>query len=175
MAQGLLKVERMNRILKAFWSSVVLLAMVTPALAEPSQAKDLPKKGVLSVSGGGGGQDYKIPGEWAGQDATTGDAPPVSGSVSRINKESWQVKMFNNSKDVYSASIAVIQYDEAVKQIKSDYFSITLKPGEKDVRTFSAAAGSKTAELNLQRWKNLTPHKKETPGAGAPNSEGSSK
>ena len=175
------KVEHMNRVIAAFISTCVVIATSSFGHADTAKPKNtpLPKRGTLSVSGGGGGQDYSIPGEWGGSDASTGDAPPVSGSVSRINKETWQVRMFNNSKDAYSANVAVIQTDDAFKQVKSDYFSVTLKPGEKDTRTFPAGAGSKSAELKLQGWKNLTPHKPAkdatNEGAPAPESAGSAK
>ena len=159
----LFKGTRMLKFYISTFMAILLgIAVSTSVYAQPGiDSKQLPQKGVLSVSGGGGGQSYKIPEPWGSDDSVTGGTPPVAGSVSRISKTQWQAYVVNNSEDTYSIDFEVLQVDQNLALSKKDFGSFTLKPGQSNRQLFSAGIGSASASLRLTRWKNLTEKKKK--------------
>lgn len=122
--------------------------------------RELPATGVLSQTRSSGTAGNSVPAPW-GSDALDKSAPPITGSVSRLGKDEWAVRIFNNSEDTYSVSVEVVQMGRGSKRLKSDNYSYTLKGKAKAEREFKANQGVTDCVLKLTRWKNLTAKKKE--------------
>lgn len=133
------------------------LAQAVPAEAQEKK-RELPKSGTLSATAGRGNV---VEGVWGGVDLSGEQAPPVSGSVSRIDPNNFQMRAFNNSKDTYSLSLQVVQVDQRGNAVKRDSFSYTLKPNQSAERTVRSAPGAVDARLDVLRWKNLTEKQRE--------------
>ncbi|MBX7136679.1 MAG: hypothetical protein K1X83_01755 [Oligoflexia bacterium] len=130
-----------------------------------SKDKQLPKSGSLSSSGdmtAGGSAKVGLP--W-GSDTFSGANAPIGGSVFRTSPREWTMKLANNSKDTYSASVAVYQYDKNQRKIKTDNFSYTLKPGQTTQRAIGSAISSTVADLSLLSWKKIGGKTEKTPAA----------
>lgn len=124
-----------------------------PAEAAPKKQKDLPRSGSLSSSISGIHDSRAIPGPWGGVDVKGETASPITGSVSKISANKWQMRVFNNSEDSYSVSLAVHQYNRVGTKIKSDSFSYSLRPGASAERTLSSLAETEQCTLDLVNWK----------------------
>jgi|GEM_PF-3009570 len=174
-----LKSGRFNMLSNTLSLSRVLLTNVifalgialTSAYAAPAEPTNtpLPKTGTLSSSQTGGYSGATADGLWGNSDPWNKDAAPISGSVSRGANDSWIARLFNNSTDPYSVSVALRQINNQRTTIKTDSFSVTLKGGEKAERTVSGAAGTSDATLDLVRWKNLKKLSKKTEEGSASN------
>ncbi len=147
-----------------------------------SKATPLPRSGSLSTSISTGAVNQKIPDVWGGVDGK--DEAPIAGSVSRLNPSTWQMKVFNNSKDTYSANLGVVQRNSRGSVVKSDSFSYTLRPNQSESRTIAAGLNATEAALDLRSFKNLSQKKREAekatkiseaaaspPSAGAPDTK----
>lgn len=151
--------------------SVFVLGGVAFAQSEATKKKELPQSGMLSATGSSG-THLKTPGVWGGDGLTggtseSGDSAPISGSVSRTSPGNWKATVQNSSKDTYSADLEVIQVNERGSVVKSDSFSVTLKPGASYERNFSANGSSRQGQLKLKGWKQLTRHAAKGPEAAA--------
>ncbi len=143
-------------------SGLVAMAILSAgAIAEPpAKKKELPQSGTLS-STGGGGTAARLAGVWGG-DGVTGEkeskseGAPIVGSVSRSGVSSWKASVQNSSVDTYSADLQVVQIGDRGSVVKTDSFSVTLKPGASYERSFSANAASRQADLKMQGWRKLT-------------------
>lgn len=154
-------VEAETRIImqdSASRSDKAALNSATQQQAKPKK-KELPKSGVLAQtrSSGTGASSVDVP--W-GSDVMKDKAPPITGSVSRLGARDWSLKVFNNTDDVYSASLEVLQFAKGGKRLKSDNYSYTLKPKERVERKFIANQGVVDCALNLSKWKNLSSSKR---------------
>jgi hypothetical protein len=109
----------------------------------------LPQEGLLASSGGSS-TSTDVFGDIALKE---GEGPPISGSVSRMSTNQWQVKVFNNSKDLVSGSFAVFQFDRLGNRIKQDRFTVTLRPGESMERRIPGTASSVNSRLSVTGWK----------------------
>jgi hypothetical protein len=144
--------------------SIVIAASVpgvrVEAEAEPAgKKKQLPSSGSLSTSISTGAVDRKIPDVWGGVDSK--DEAPIAGSVSRLNPSTWQMKVFNNSSDTYSANLGVVQRNSRGSVVKTDSFSYTLRPNQSESRTISAGLNATEAALDLRSFKNLSQKKRD--------------
>lgn len=144
--------------------SFCLFSFVVPLSAAPQKSakeKDLPASGALASSGhfGRGNTGADLP--WGSTDGgITNGGSPISGSITRINPNEWQLKVFNNSKDSYSVSLQVFQYNSSGSKVKTDSLSYSLAPGKSAERKIPAGISSDRAELNLGNWKKLGGSKK---------------
>lgn len=156
-----------------FEGSVRFAHAVDPEVVESSDAdsstpnskiekkKKLPKSGILSSSVSTGAVTNNIPQTWGSDSDTSGTEAPIAGSVSRMNPSSWQMKVFNQSKDTYSINVSVIQRDDRGSQVKTDSYSYTLKPGQNESRTVSAGNNSTNAVLELRSFTNLSERQRQ--------------
>ena len=125
-----------------------------------AEDKEVPKTGTLSssVSGGHGTAEVDLP--WQ-ENVFSDERPPLTGSVSRIGAQQWIAKLFNNSEDRYSVSAEVAQYNAKGVKIKSDSYSVVLKPKEVNEREIRGELYTDRANLNLRSWKNLSQKTKQ--------------
>jgi hypothetical protein len=144
----------------------VALAPVSELRAQEKE-EELPKSGSLSTSISTRNRNSTSVAEpWGGVNIQGKDASPISGSVSKTQK-GYVARMFNNSEDTYSVSVRVVQLGKNDNTLKTDSFSMTLKPGQSMERPVSAAPGVFSADLKLENWRKLTDNKKkkEAPAA----------
>jgi len=142
--------------------SIVIAASVPGVRVEAQPAgkkKQLPSSGSLSTSISTGAVDRKIPDVWGGVDSK--DEAPIAGSVSRLNPSTWQMKVFNNSSDTYSANLGVVQRNSRGSVVKTDSFSYTLRPNQSESRTIPAGLNATEAALDLRSFKNLSQKKRD--------------
>jgi hypothetical protein len=136
------------------------------AFAEAGKASEivsdkvLPKTGSLAASSmlGTGPASFADP--FGGEDSSGRETSPITGSVSRVPADKWEIKIFNNSKDSYSVSVDLSQRDLHNTEIRRDSYSYSLKPESVKSEKIAMGVGAQTAELTLRHWSNLT-HKKK--------------
>lgn len=142
--------------------TLALVFLVVSASSAQMRDEELPSSGTLSGTYTGGNEGVTVPGVWGkDNDVLSNDQPPITGSVSQINRQLWKMRIFNNSEDDYSVSVKVNQFDKRKKKIKSDTYSYTLRAGENKVRDVRAKSNTDTASLELLHWKNLSKRKKD--------------
>jgi hypothetical protein len=141
---------------------------VGQAFAEGDEEEELPQKGTLSanVTGGTAG-GVAVDGVWGGDDMWGEEPSPITGSVSKLSKREWVMKLINNSEDKYSVSVTVEQFNDKRKKVRGNNYSYTLDGGEKRDRVVKVLPQTETCSLKLKRWRNLTPKKKEGEGEEA--------
>lgn len=128
--------------------------------AEQQAKKDaLAGKGVISGSMSGGAAGMAMEGPWGGTDIEGSKASPISGSVGRGAERDWVARVVNNSEDTYRANMAVKQYDERGRVIKTDNFSVSLGPKTSTERTFRAHPTALNSDLELKSWKRFPKEK----------------
>jgi hypothetical protein len=148
-------------------TAVVVVSLVcavwTPyCVAEPVsksevvEDKDLPKTGSLAASSNFGTGPASFSDVFGGNDPSGREVSPISGSVSRIAADKWEVKVSNNSNDTYSVIIDIIQRNLHGTEVRRDSFSQTLKPGSSKSEKIDAGVGAQAAEVQLRHWSNLT-------------------
>lgn len=135
--------------------------------AAASEQDELPDYGTLSASKASRGAGVTADGPWGEPDPLSRESAPITGSVSNMGGGRWQAKVFNNSQDPYSVSVAVRQFDSRGSVQKTDSFSFNLKAGESAQRDVSSGAGVTDCRLELVHWRNLAPKKKEEPASDA--------
>jgi hypothetical protein len=82
---------------------------------------------------------------------------PITGSVSRVDSDTWMMKVFNNSgTETYAVDVEVLQRDERGSVVKRDAYSYTLQPKASTSREVSSALNVRAADLNLAKYKNVT-------------------
>ena len=123
------------------------------------KGKDLPKSGNLSTSFISGAASSSVPDPFGGVDIGDEGSAPITGSVSRIDADTWRMRVFNNSQDVYSVNLGVAQRDDRGATLKTDNFSYTLKPGSSAEETIQSASGALEAALDLRSYRKLTTSK----------------
>jgi hypothetical protein len=134
-----------------------LCAFTSPAVAAPKEKeKDLPKSGNLSTSVTSGAASSTFPDPFGGVGIADEDSAPITGSVSRIDEDTWRMRVFNNSQDVYSVNLGVKQRDDRGATVKTDNFSYTLKPGASAEQTIQSASGAMEADLDLRSYRKVT-------------------
>ncbi len=153
-------------------TAVVLFALFC---ALPSYGEEVPRKptyapsGLLSQTkntGGGGSANLEMP--WGSEGVSQESNAPITGSVYRNSPTEWESKVFNNSSDAtFSASIKVTQQNPSGGSVKSDFFSVTLKPGESHVQQFRSANNTANAQLDLLSWREVSKKMQPTPKAVA--------
>jgi hypothetical protein len=80
-----------------------------------------------------------------------------------------ELKVFNNSKtDTYSVNVEALQLNESLSVVKRDVFSYILPPNGFKQQTLIAAPGAKGAELNLEKYTNLTERKRKAAARATP-------
>ena len=159
----------MNLILNRFatvaclvCSSLVLI--VSPSFSEEKagqeKKRELPQTGVLSGTGGGAAAGVAMEGPWGGTSLEGKDSGnPIGGSVSRLSDRDWVAKVANSSEDRYRVTVAVVQYDERNRRLKSDTFSLSLQPKETVERPFRANPSTSHSMLELKSWKRFPKQK----------------
>lgn len=143
---------------------VTLTSVVTPQLAFSEEKKvtvkkdkDLPKGGVLASTSLTGRASNRADGPFGGEDPSGEVVSPITGSLSRIGKNGWALKVFNNSdKDTYMVEVEVIQSDDREIVCKRDFFTYTLGPQKSNGQSVAAGMGAKAAQLRLSKYRNLT-------------------
>lgn len=135
-------------------SVIACMSFASIGLAEDAEPTPtpLPKSGSLATSFTGGASGSTST-SW-GQDVLEKSAAPLGGSVSRSGT-SWVAKVFNNSKDSFSADVKLVQINARGGSARNDYFSVSLRPGQSSERTYSVANGAVSANLELSGWKKL--------------------
>jgi hypothetical protein len=144
----------------------MMFVVVSFATAEVRKDKDLPKSGSLSSTRMTGQVSNAVPEPFGVVDPSGKEISPITGSVSRINNDTWQMKVYNNSKvDSYSVDIEVIQRDDGGRVVKKDAYTYNLKPQSNNGRQISSGLNARQAELNLVKYKNVTRQSKSTTAA----------
>jgi hypothetical protein len=149
---------------------ISLVALVLPfaAVAETAPAvekKEFPKSGTLSSSAASGYGSRAVNLPFGGIDVAGTEAAPVSGSISKLGRDQYVARLFNNTKDEpISVSAEIVQVNSSGGRVRADSFSTTLAPGQKYERTVTAAGNVADVQLALRNWKSLKKPKKEEPG-----------
>ncbi len=144
--------------------TALLLAVPSLVSAQIEDPKRLPRSGNLSTSLKAGSAMSTVPEPFGGDDISGDKLPPITGSVSRTGRDTWTMKVFNNTKDEYSVDLDVIQVNPRGATVKTDSFSYRLKPGESEQEKVSTGIGAMDAELNLRSWKNLSAQRRKELG-----------
>lgn len=157
-------------MVRRFLALVACTSVVLPSVtvAEVKKDKDLPSSGVLSSTTQGGSAVNNVAEPFGGEDPSGRAVSPITGSVVKGAGERWRVKVFNNSEtDTYSVDVEVNQLNGNKALVKRDAFTFVLKPkGSKDT-TVGSGVGTKTAQLALTSYTNLTARKVERAAAEA--------
>ena len=147
--------------MRALILTSLVLSLSTSLFAEEKKDKPLPKSGSLSTNISGITGNKAVPGPWGGVDTSGEDASPISGSVSKLSKERWVVKLFNNSENTFSVDVAVTQLDRNGSSVKKDNYSYTLMPKQSVERSVTASPQTEQANLELVKWKKIGGDKEE--------------
>ena len=139
-----------------------VLAYSLPAAAQLTDPKRLPPSGNLSTSLKSGSASAQVPQPFGGQDISGEQLAPITGSVSRTSRDNWTMRVFNNTKDLYSVDLDVIQVNMQGATVKSDSYSYRLHPGESREETISVGIGARDAALNLRHWHNLSEQERKS-------------
>ena len=102
---------------------VALVAALTSVCTTSAQIQDpntLPPSGNLSTSLKSGAASAEIPQPFGGEDVSGDLLPPITGSVSRVSRDAWSMKVFNNTKDEYSVDVDVLQLNTSGQRVKTD-------------------------------------------------------
>ncbi|NDC36948.1 MAG: hypothetical protein EBZ48_02725 [Proteobacteria bacterium] len=167
-----------NRADESRWNGLTWIALaVSVMLAGPlmlagncliggcvlAQAKDsppaapagapLPQRGSLASTTDRGYGTQSSPSQWGGLELEGKNAPPVSASVARGKRSNWELKVFNNSEDIYTVTIALDQLGSSGGKVKTDSFTFSLKAGAHQTRSVPASASSTGAAATLVSWK----------------------
>ena len=161
----------MDRIIRAL-AVCVVLTLARVAYAEVTPDKDLPKRGNLSTTFNTGRAVSAAPEPFGFDELRRDEVSPLSGSISKVKEGHLDMKVFNNSKtDTYSVNVEALQLNENLDVVKRDVFTYTLPPNSSKQQTLVAAPGVKGAELNLDRYTNLTERRKKAPARATPASQ----
>ena len=143
-----------------FRTAAIALAIGCQAVIASAQdqapaptATPLPKSGTLASSQDLGYGDQKSTIQWGGAQLDGPQTAPLAGSVSDEGNGYWLVKVFNISKDSYTADIEVQQLNANNAPVKSDYFTISLGAGKSDEREVPSQETAANARVNLRSWK----------------------
>ena len=160
--------DLMDRIIRALAVCVVLtLARVSHAEVTPD--KDLPRRGNLSTTFNTGRSVSAAPEPFGFDELRRDEVSPLSGSISKVKEGHLELKVFNNSKtDTYSVNVEALQLNENLTVVKRDVFTYTLPPNGSKQQTLVAAPGVKGAELNLDKYTNLTERRKKAAARATP-------
>ena len=142
-------------------STVATAAFVSSAEAQIQDPSKLPSSGNLSTSLKSGAASAEVPEPFGGDDISGDQLAPITGSVSRATRDSWSMKVFNNTQDEYSVDLDVFQLNMAGQTVKTDSYSYRLKPGSSEQEMISAGIGARDAELNLRHYRNLSQEKRK--------------
>ena len=158
----------MNQIVRA----IALCAVLTcsgVSLAEVTPDKDLPTRGSLSTTFNTGRSVSTAPEPFGFDELRRDEVSPLSGSISKVTEGHLELKVFNNSKtDTYSVNVEALQLNESLSVVKRDVFSYILPPNGSKQQTLIAAPGAKGAELNLEKYTNLTERKRKAAARATP-------
>jgi hypothetical protein len=158
----------MNRIVRALVVSAVF-TFSRVSIAEVTPDKDLPKRGNLSTTFNTGRAASSAPEPFGFDELRRDEVSPLTGSISKIRPGQLEVKVFNNSKtDTYSVYVEASQLNENLGVIKRDTFTYTLPPNSSKQQTVTEAPGVKGAQLNLDRYTNLTERRKKAAARATP-------
>lgn len=142
-------------------SVVFAVGIAVEVGAQTVPDKKLPKTGSLSSSYTTGQAANFAEQPFGFDELNREQESPITGSVSRLDKNGLHLKVFNNSQeDTYSVDVEVLQRDDNRTVLKRDYFSYTLPPQGSKTQSVFAAPNVKGADLNLLKWKNLTAKKR---------------
>lgn len=158
----------MNRTLRAI-AVCVVLTVSRVSYGEVTPDKELPKRGNLSTTFNTGRSVSAAPEPFGFDELRRDEVSPLSGSISKVKEGHLDMKVFNNSKtDTYSVNVEALQLDENLAVVKRDVFTYTLPPNGSKQQTLIAAPGVKGAELNLDRYTNLTERRKKAAARATP-------
>ena len=138
-------------VLSAFLSSTLMAQGKEES--ESERVAKLPKSGVLASYLTTGNTSAEMPMPWGGLDYGQGEASPLLGSISK--KEGvYLIRVSNVSKEVtIEANFEFAMYNTSGSKIKTDPFTLTLRPGEKNERPATGVSGAAMALLNITSWK----------------------
>lgn len=141
-------------------------ASISGVVAEVKKDKELPSRGVLSSTTQGGFAVNNVAEPFGGEDPSGRSVSPITGSVVKGPGDRWILKVFNNSEtDTYSVDVEVIQLNGNRALVRRDAFTYLLKPGTSKEGSVSSGVGTKTAQLTLSSYHNLTARKVERDAA----------
>lgn len=164
--------SRLNRVLLACGVAVVAVSVSVTAQAQPAQAqtvkdpKKLPKTGSLSSTVKSDSAAVEVPDVYGGVDPSGEKVPPVSGSFSRVDNDTFRVVVTNNAADKISVSVDAIQKDVDGKKMKSDSFTFTLQPkqsAQRDVVGSEDTVDTALIVRNIKSYAKPTPKATGTP------------
>lgn len=145
----------------------VAFGFVAVATAQVRKDKDLPKSGSLSSTRMTGQVSNAVPEPFGVVDPSGKEISPITGSVSRINNDTWEMKVLNNSKsETYSVDVEVIQRDDGGRVVKKDAYTYNLQPESSNGRRVMSGLNVRQAELNLVKYKNVTRRSKSADSSG---------
>jgi hypothetical protein len=137
--------------------------------AEVTPDKDLPRRGNLSTTFNTGRAASSAPEPFGFDELRRDEVSPLSGSISKVKDGHLEMKVFNNSKtDTYSVNVEALQLDENLRVVKRDFFTYTLSPQSSKQQMLTAATGVKGAELNLDKYTNLTARRAKAAARATP-------
>jgi hypothetical protein len=146
----------------------LLIGLGSVAHAEVKKDKDLPSRGVLSSTTQGGLAVNNVAEPFGGEDPSGREVSPITGSVVKAAGDRWRLKVFNNSDaNTYSVDVEVVQLNSTRALVKRDAFTYVLKPKASKEQTVVSGVGTKTAQLVLTSYTNLTARKEERAAAEA--------
>jgi len=158
----------MNLVIRAL---VVCFALTVARMAgaEVTPDKDLPRRGNLSTTFNTGRAASSAPEPFGFDELRRHEVSPLSGSISKVKDGHLEMKVFNNSKtDTYSVNVEALQLDENLRVVKRDFFTYTLSPQSSKQQMLTAATGVKGAELNLDKYTNLTARRAKAAARATP-------
>lgn len=130
----------------------------------------LPQRGALASSTDKGFGTQLSPSQWGGLELEGKGNPPLTASVYRGKRGNWELKVFNNSEDLYSATVTLEQLGTTGARVKIDSFTLSLGAGQYEIRSTPAHARSTGATANLVSWRKTAkraPQKTPAPLASA--------
>jgi len=114
-----------------------------------------PQRGILASTSDRGYGTQSNPAQWGGMELEGKNTPAVTASVARGARSNWDLKVFNNSEDIYTVTIALEQLDKAGARLNVDSFTFSLKAGQKQSRSVPATLRSTGAVANRVSWKKV--------------------
>jgi len=115
----------------------------------------LPPRGPLASTTNRGYGTQSSPSQWGGFELEGKHNSPVTASVYRGKRTNWELKVFNNSDDFYTVTIALEQLGKSDVKVKVDSFTFSLKAGEHQSRSVPMSASAMGAVANLVSWKKV--------------------
>ncbi len=115
----------------------------------------LPQSGSLAGSWNSTMGGQVAPEVWGGIEIAGTPSAPIAGSISKTGSNSWTARVFNNSGDSYSVSIAIEQINSRGGTTRIDHLSIIVPAGKAVEREVKAHPSTTSAQIEMKGWKKV--------------------